>query len=136
GVSAYLPGAWTVLPIVVRNSIVYSLTFGAILYHYGYRRIPARVVLLGLLAGLAAAQYYSYARFFLPQGIGRALAEGWSVVRRTPALLIPLSSTDEFADSARSLLETLQYGGPGPLFGRTYALALGNALPFLARVFE
>jgi len=134
GLVLYVGLALILLLIGGRSTLVYTLLFGVALYHYGYRRISSRVVTLGLLVGIGAAQFYALARYYLPGGLLYAVSQTWSGVLRNPLLLAPWT-TGEFINPATSLLEILQYGGPHLLFGASYFPALGGPIPFVARLF-
>jgi len=131
----YAAVAWLLLKAGQRNPIVFSLIFGVVLYHYGHRPIPHRRVLFGLFAGIMVVHYVGLARFFLAEGLGRALSETWKVVIQNPAALAPWS-VSQFKAPSGSLAEILEHGGPGLQFGRSYLDALASAVPFLPRALQ
>lgn len=118
-----------------RHQIIYPLLFGLALWHYAYKKIPNPVVIVGLLAGITFAQYYALARYFLPKGLIYALVQVWPAVKNNPSLFLPFAA-NEFRMPAASLLEVLQYGGPGLLWGSSYISSLGSPIPFVARLFS
>lgn len=118
-----------------RSQLIYPLLFGFTLFHYGHKRLPAPVVSIGILLGISLAQFYSLARSFLTSGLIYALSRVWSSIVRNPYLIAPWAA-DEFKMPASSLLEVLQYGGPGLLLGRSYIASLGAPIPFMARFFS
>nr|BCX01990.1 MAG: hypothetical protein KatS3mg041_2036 [Bacteroidota bacterium] len=116
-----------------RSQLLFSILFGFVLFHYGYRRLPTSLVIAGILLGIIAAQYFALARFFLSEGLIYALSQVWPSVKANPYLLAPWAS-NEFRMPAASLLELLEYGGPGLLLGRSYIAALGGPFPLVARL--
>jgi oligosaccharide repeat unit polymerase len=128
----YAVVAWLLLKVGQRNPIVNSVIFAAVLYHYGHRPIPHRQVLVGLIVGIMIVHFVGLARFFLAEGLGRALSETWAAVKENPAALAPWS-INQFRGPSRSLAEILQYGGPSLQLGRSYLDAVASAVPFLPR---
>lgn len=118
-----------------RHQLIFPLIFGLVLFHYGHRRFPSPVITVGMILGISAAQYYALARYFLPEGLIYALSKIWYFVLNNPYILAPWAA-NEFAVPAASLLEVLEYGGPGLLLGRSYIAALGASIPFVARLFS
>src|SRR5207302_7365623 len=132
GLVLYAAVAWLLLKVGQRNPIVNSLIFGAVLYHYGYRPIPHRQVLVGLFVGIMIVHYVGLARFFLAEGLGQALSKTWTAVKESPGALAPWS-VNQFKGPSRSLAEMLQYGGPTLQLGRSYLDAVASAVPVLPR---
>lgn len=135
GVALLVPVALLILETGRRSQLIYPVIFGLVLFHYGYRRIPSRIIAPGLLIGISAAQYYGLARHFLPEGLIYALSQVLPSVMNNPYLIAPWTA-NEFRMPAASLLEVLEYGGPGLLFGHSYLGALGAPIPFVARLFS
>lgn len=135
GVALLVPVALLILETGRRSQLIYPVLFGLVLFNYGYRRIPSRIIAPGLLIGISAAQYYGLARHFLPEGLIYALSQVLPSVMNNPYLIAPWMA-NEFRMPAASLLEVLEYGGPGPLFGHSYLGALGAPIPFVARLFS
>lgn len=118
-----------------RHQIVYPLLFGISLWHYGHKKIPTSLAIAGLIGGISLAQYYSLARFFLPESLFYSLTQTWLIVKNNPSLLLPFAA-NEFKAPSASLLEILQFGGPGLLWGKSYVALLGAPLPFVAKLFS
>jgi len=130
----YLVVVYILLLIGGRSTLVYTILFGIVLIHYGYRRIPSRFIILGLVAGIPLAQFYALARYFLPNGLWYAISQTWNIVVQNPSLLIP-SSANEFVQPAASLLEMLRNGDIKFVFGRSYLSTIGAPIPFISRLF-
>lgn len=96
---------------------------------------PTLLVATGLIFGISIAQYYALARANLSEGLLYALLSVWPAVLKNPSIIAPWMA-NEFRMPAASLLEILQYGGPGLLFGRSYLAILGAPIPFVARLFN
>ncbi len=134
GTFLYLAIAYILLLIGGRSTLVYTVLFGTILIHYGYRKIPSRFIILGMVVGIVFAQYYSLARYFLPNGLWYAISQTWNIVVQNPSLLLPLS-VNEFVQPGASLLEILQNGDIRFVFGRSYISTIGAPIPFISRLF-
>lgn len=120
-----------------RRQILYPFLFGIMLFHYSCKKIPSPVIAGGLLFGISIAQYYALARYYLPKGLIYALSQVWPVVLKNPVLIAPWSgSSNQFVMPAASLLEVLQYGGPGFLWGSSYIASLAAPFPFVIRLFS
>lgn len=119
GGAIFLLLAFIILITGRRHQFLYPFLFGVALFHYGYKKITFPVIAIGLLLGISIAQYYALARYFLPGGLLYALSQVWPAVVRNPSLLVPWAA-NEFRMPAASLLEVLQYGGPGLLLGGSY----------------
>ena len=135
GGAIFLFLAFIVLMTGRRRQLLYPFLFGLALFHYGHKKIPSPVIVVGLLLGISIAQYYALARYFLPGGLLYALSQVWPAIVKNLSLIAPWAA-NEFLMPAASLLEVLQYGGPGQLLGSSYVATLGAPIPFLARLFN
>ena len=135
GVVLFVPVAlFIILETGRRSHLLYPILFGLALFHYGYRRLPSYIIVPGLLIGVMAAQYYALARYYLSEGLIYGLTQVLPSVINNPYLIAPWMA-NHFRMPAASLLEVLQYGGPGLLFGQSYLAAVGAPIPFIARLF-
>lgn len=75
GIILYAIVAFIFLLFGRRNTLIYTFIFGITLFHYGHKRLSSRVVTLGILVGIALAQYYALARYYLPEGLIYALSK-------------------------------------------------------------
>jgi oligosaccharide repeat unit polymerase len=135
GIALFVPIALIILLTGRRSQLIYPMFFCLVLLYYGHRRLSSRIIIPGLLAGIGVAQYYALARSFLPGGLVYALTQVWPSVLKNPSLIAPWMA-NEFRMPAASLLEVLQYGGPGLLLGSSYLSAVGAPIPFVARLFD
>jgi oligosaccharide repeat unit polymerase len=118
-----------------RHQFIYPFLFGFVLFHYGHKKISSSFIAVGILLGISIMQYYALARYFLSGGLFYALTQVWPAILNNPSLVAPWVA-NEFRMPAASLLEVLQFGGPGLLFGRSYIAVLGAPIPFLGRLFN
>ncbi|WP_376790594.1 O-antigen polymerase [Thermoflexus sp.] len=116
-----------------RHEFLFPLIYSVVLINYGYKRIPSLLIATGVLLGIATMQYYALARFFLAQGFLYSLFQTWPMVVKNPYLLLPWN-TNEFKMPGASLIEVLEYGGPGLLYGASYLTAVVSTIPFLGRL--
>jgi oligosaccharide repeat unit polymerase len=135
GIALFLPAALIILLTGRRSQLLYPMLFCIVLLYYGHRKLSSHIIIPGLLAGIGAAQYYALARSLLPGGLVFALSNVWPAVLNNPLLIAPWMA-NEFRMPAASLLEVLQYGGPGLLLGSSYLSAIGAPIPFVARLFD
>jgi hypothetical protein len=117
-----------------RNPIAYSAMFGFALFHFGRRRLSARATIGLIVVGMTVAQLFSVARFFLDDGLVRAIGAASGDVFENPRLLAPWAAS-QFTVPPSSLLEVIEYGGPPALLGRSYLLALLATFPFAQNLF-
>lgn len=110
---------YTFLRIGGRSTIIYTIIFGTILWHYGHKKIPKKILIIGILAGYAFAQVFSIARYHLPAGIMQAFTKGIIAVVKSPSLLLPFN-IGEFVYPGRSLFDVLTIKNFDFKYGMTY----------------
>lgn len=117
--------------IGARSELIYAALFAVALYQYGIKKISARYLGMALILGMALAQYWSYARFWLPEGPIAAITVPARAIAQDPTLLLP-SRADEFQYPGAALLEILN-SNTEFWYGRSYLRAFEDAIPFLTR---
>jgi hypothetical protein len=134
GILGWLLVGGVLLATGQRNPIAYSAMFGLALFHFGRRRLSARATIGLIVVGMTVAQLFSVARFFLDDGLVRAIGAASVDVFENPRLLAPWAAA-QFTVPPSSLLEVIEHGRPPLLLGRSYFTALLAALPFAQRLF-
>jgi oligosaccharide repeat unit polymerase len=125
---------YIILLVGGRSIVTYCILFFLIVYHYGYRKLPNRTVIILMVLGISLAQFYSFARFYLDHGLIQALIDTGDVLKNNPELFVPWAA-NEFKKPNESMLEILKYGGPGIKWGSTYLLSIGAVFPIVTRLF-
>ena len=133
GVLLFICTSLVLLQIGGRSTMAYSIMFATTLYHYGHKKIAGPIVGIGIVLGIILAQFYSLARYYLPDGLVSAFFETYRNVLDNPVILAPFAS-NEFTAPATSLIEVLQYGGTDLQFGSSYILAIGQFIPVFTRL--
>ena len=135
GTSCVLIASYILIIQGDRSNLIYSFLFGTILFHFGYKPVPRKLILVSFFAGIVLAQTFALSRAFLDKGLVTAIQSGVDVASRRPDLLIP-TEYGEFGSPAGSMMELLQYGGPETQYGATYLKAIGTPIPGLSRLFS
>lgn len=134
GIIIYVSATCIVFLIGGRSSFIYSIIFAAIIYHYGYREIPRKVMMMLTLMGFIVVQFYALGRYYLRYGAVDFFISTFDVIIRNPELILPINIT-EFKAPTSSLLEILQFTAPPMQYGSSYLPTLGAPFPFFARFF-
>ncbi|MBP1919012.1 O-antigen polymerase [Youngiibacter multivorans] len=116
-----------------RSTLIYIIIYCAILLFYSIKKNMSRFIGSFVIIGMIFAQAISYARFYLSQGFIGAMHQTWLLFLKKPLIFLPIYS-NEFRMPSRSLMEVLQFGGPGLQFGRTYLSSITAIVPFLTRL--
>ncbi|MCB1183289.1 O-antigen polysaccharide polymerase Wzy [bacterium] len=128
-----VPVILLLLQIGGRSTIVYFVVFVAVLYSEGHKRIRGSAVVFGLVVGIALAQFYNLARYFLAEGILTSVSETAKIVMQHPEAVLP-TSANEFRAPHTSLMEALAYYPDARYWGLSYAAGLVNAVPVLPSI--
>lgn len=135
GIMLLIPTLGILLLVGRRRPILYPLFFGFLLLYYRRKKFNPAFIIVALLVGMSILQFVSYLRSFLPMNVMLGIKYLLPIVLKNPVLLAPWN-INEFKWPHASLLEILEYGGPGLILGQSYVAAIGAVFPFLGRLFS
>lgn len=118
------------LKIGARGTVIYLFLYATVLVDLMVAKLNRKVVFTLFLGLFIFGVSFSYARYYIAEGLSTALYKGLATVLRYPETLLDLSKTNEFSWPAASLLEVLASKNPNlPLLGESYFFAAIGVLP-------